>query len=618
MSSATQTSVTALPSSTGTDGRTAIVGQLAGVWGVLIVEASSSGLRVVSQASGKETSADDRIASAILTNKAKRVLTVVVTQQSTARTLALPADAAVDSASVNLFGEAHAPAGAPAHRVGAGILRSSGAAPVLLVTSWVEESIAVVGQSPAASAVAGLVPAWLAKVGSAKVIERCTTPAAGIAALLAIGASDAIAYSDGDCIIAAAKGEKGASLRAVVEDDDDREAWTGAVQRVLAGLVAHVGGDASRSRSIQSSGKSNATNLEEGVLNKWLSGAPKDSIWRIELLPLLGAALLLVPRAAGETLGACAMLSRREPVPEVPAVVKVGAWAGRKRVWPVLVGAAALLLAAGPIGLTRARANIAKTKAAELDKAREKTKDLELKAAVYEQLDTTRWPLSKMLADVSAAAPVGVSVKSLRMTVGQPLSVQGEAKDNAQVNQFQEALANTGQYKSIKQNRVSNKPSGEGVEFDLAAEAVNLHAPVAAKEDFVATPLAVRLYGEGAINTSMPVGAVKQVKRSSASRTSTTSGNSGAGAAGDKPAETTRRPTEAPSTEPPVALTDEDIGKLTSGEAMKGWTTRRTYLQRNAGIDAGLKARLEEEIKKLQEQQKKANASTAEKKEGGS
>jgi hypothetical protein len=115
----------------------------------------------------------------------------------------------------------------------------------------------------------------------------------------------------------------------------------------------------------------------------------------------------------------------------------------------------------------------------------------------------------------------------------------------------------------------------------------------------------------------MPVGAVKQVRRTGTRANASSS--SGSSSSTDKPAETTRRPAEAPSSEPPPALTDEDIAKLTSGEAMRGWTSRRSYLSKNAGIDSGLKARLEEEIRKLQEHQKKAPAAAStEKKEGGS
>jgi hypothetical protein len=410
------------------------------------------------------------------------------------------------------------------------------------------------------------------------------------------GVASAVCYSDADCIIAAARGERGATVRQVVEDSDDGS-WDATVHDVLSQLATSVGhaGEVvapQGSRACMTSITSTASSLDF-ALQRALPGMPREPIWQAELLPLIGSAILLntskADVATGQSaasLAPCATLSRKEPVPEVPAVVKVSAWAGRKRVWPLLAGVAVLALVAGPIGFTSVRANVAKNKAKELDAAREKTKDIELKAAVY-------------------------------MTVGQPLSIQGEASDAAQVTDFQAALSATGQYRNIKQNRVSKKSAGEGVEFDIAAEAANVHVPVTPAQDFASTPLAVRLYGEGATNTTMPVGAVKQVRRSGTRANASSS--SGSSSSTDKPAETTRRPAEAPSSEPPPALTDEDIAKLTSGEAMRGWTSRRSYLSKNAGIDSGLKARLEEEIRKLQEHQKKAPAAAStEKKEGGS
>jgi hypothetical protein len=599
--------------------RTAVMGESANAWGILIVDVTSGALRVVANASGKGKLPADRVAELVSSNKAKRVLVVLPVQDTTARTLSLPPDAQLDEDSVRLFGEAHAPAGAPAHRVGAGVLRSAGAPPVLFVTSWPDIA-------PASEGSAAL-PAWSSKLASAKIRENFVTPAAGIAAIMQAGVASAVCYSDADCIIAAARGERGATVRQVVEDSDDGS-WDATVHDVLSQLATSVGhaGEVvapQGSRACMTSITSTASSLDF-ALQRALPGMPREPIWQAELLPLIGSAILLntskADVATGQSaasLAPCATLSRKEPVPEVPAVVKVSAWAGRKRVWPLLAGVAVLALVAGPIGFTSVRANVAKNKAKELDAAREKTKDIELKAAVYTQLDTTRWPLSKMLADISGAAPVGVSIKSLRMTVGQPLSIQGEASDAAQVTDFQAALSATGQYRNIKQNRVSKKSAGEGVEFDIAAEAANVHVPVTPAQDFASTPLAVRLYGEGATNTTMPVGAVKQVRRSGTRANASSS--SGSSSSTDKPAETTRRPAEAPSSEPPPALTDEDIAKLTSGEAMRGWTSRRSYLSKNAGIDSGLKARLEEEIRKLQEHQKKAPAAAStEKKEGGS
>jgi Tfp pilus assembly protein PilN len=610
----------------GSGSRIAVVGRCGGVWGVMVLEggAGLGGMgtgvaRVVSQTSGKDAGFADRAWSAVAESKAKRVLFVAPLEETTARTAGLPADAAVDGASAGLYAEAYAPAGAAGHRVGGGVLRSKGAPPMLLVTSWVSND----GTSGSAhgNAAEHAWTQWEKRAQAAKLRVRCATPAAGLAALLACGAAEQVLYADGACVVAGAMGEKGALLRQVMEDDGEGD-WGQTLRDVLAGVARQAGLEDGASPNISRSGTTAATGMDMSKVERVLANVPRDGVWRAELLPVLGAAVLHA-LGDGHELAGLARLSRHEPVAEVPALVRVGGWAGRGKVWPWLAAAAGVLLVGGPIGLTFLRADIAKQRAAKLDAAREKTKDIELKAAVYEQLEGARWPLSKMIADISGLSPVGVSVKSLRMSVGQPLSMQGEAKDAAQVNELQLALAATQQYRNIKQNRVSRKAQGEGVEFDISAEVVNVHAPVTAKEDFAAVPLAVRLYGEGASNTTMPVGAVKRVQRgggrasgaASGAASGTSGGSSSAGSEGTRGAEASRRPADPPANEPPPALTDEEIAKLTTGEAMRGWTTRRAYLNRNAGIDSGLKSRLEEEIRKLVEQQKKANTA-APKKEG--
>jgi Tfp pilus assembly protein PilN len=600
----------------GSGSRWAVVGCFAGNWGVLVLDGLP--LRVVQKQTWK--SADDgadkqRVLSAITGAKVRRVLWVANVHETTARSVTLPADAQVESDSAGLFAEAYAPAGVASHRVAGGLLPGGR----LLVTSWWGD-----GQAAAANAGAALGAALGAGLASAKVRELASTPAAGLAALVTSGAASAtggrLVWSEGDCVVAAAKGSKGVVVRQVLEDSDDGQ-WTEVVREVLAGVAAQAGleGEVPAVRA-STNGRSVlcVSALEGAAIDRVLSGAPREEVWRSELLPVLGCAVLLagsddVGSDAMRGLGTLAKLSRVELAPEMPALVRAGVWAGRA--WPVLLGVAAALLVAAPIGLTWARANIAKQRTLTLDAAREKTKDIELKAAVYAQLETTRWPMSKMLADVSGVAPVGVSVKSLRMTVGQPVSMQGEAKDAEQVNALATALSEKLSFRNVKANRVSPRSQGEGVEFDLSAEIGNVHASITPAEDFAATPLAVRLYGEGATNTTMPVGAVKRVQRGGGRAAAATTaggasgGSAGSAASGGSASGGSRRPAEAPANEPPAALTDEEIGKMTTGEAMRGWTTRRTYLSRNAGIDSGLKSRLEEEIRKLQEQQRKATSS---------
>jgi hypothetical protein len=73
------------------------------------------------------------------------------------------------------------------------------------------------------------------------------------------------------------------------------------------------------------------------------------------------------------------------------------------------------------------------------------------------------------------------------------------------------------------------------------------------------------------------------------------------------------RPREDSSPRPsadelPAPVAQADIDKMDSNTAMKGWTSRRRYIQKTPSLDASTKQRLEDEIQKLRERQQKANA----------
>jgi hypothetical protein len=238
------------------------------------------------------------------------------------------------------------------------------------------------------------------------------------------------------------------------------------------------------------------------------------------------------------------------------------------------------------------RSAVLRARAAEIEQKSGGRDELEKRAALYRQLEQSRWPMAKLLNDVSGAAPVGITLQNLRLAPGQGLSVHGTAKSQELVTQFQAALNKTKVFGKASVTRTEFKEAG--VEFDLVAEVANAFANVQNAEDFAAKPLAVRLYGEGASNDSVEDRPMRQPR--------TRRGERGAGANDARtpdPASADRRPAATASDAVPPPVTDEEIAKMDRAAAIKGWTSRKSYVQKHPTLDAATRQRLGEEEQKM-------------------
>jgi hypothetical protein len=274
------------------------------------------------------------------------------------------------------------------------------------------------------------------------------------------------------------------------------------------------------------------------------------------------------------------------------------------------VGAVALVMLVGvPFGLAYARHTALQSRRAGLESINKSSGDIKLTAAMYRQLETSRAPMTKLLSDIAGAAPVGVEIVETRLSVDQDIAIRGKATSTDLHAQFVKNLNATKLFAgSVKPTRTESK---DGVtEFELSAKLDNPHLPVKASADFTTLPLAVQLWGEGASNTTMPVGAVRQV---TASGKPVTGATRAAGSAA--PASVDRRPSSsssASSTEPPPELSDADIAKMNRSEAMKAWSLRAGWVTANSKADPSIRERVVAERDKLRERMTAAG-----KEEGG-
>jgi hypothetical protein len=238
--------------------------------------------------------------------------------------------------------------------------------------------------------------------------------------------------------------------------------------------------------------------------------------------------------------------------------------------------------------------------------------------AMIEQLAISRWPMTKLLADVSASVPQGITVESLRIATDQGVQIQGTAESAELVSTMQSNLNATKLLSNLRPNRIES--TGSSVEFDISADVVNPYFPAKPADDWSTRTLAVRLYGEGASNTSTPSGTGRarrggdsgaSVREPGGRRVRDRGGDSengdrrGREARAERPAEAAPPPKLAPGEAPP-ALTDEQIRAMTADAAKSEMVKRRLAAGRAA--DSPTRTRLNAEADRLREH---ANASRA-------
>lgn len=542
-------------------------------------------------------------------HKVERLVRVAPSRETVARCNPLPAGVNGELASIlALMAEAQLPETIPAHRrTAGGVPEAEGQARSALLIGWK-------GEAPDDLADDGIEESW-------------TTPAAALA-VLRQGRGQSAVYADPEegAVSVLVFGATKSLARVLVEDAPNSSAFA----RSVSNVVSETCSAASVAAPVTTLSPSGVIlSIDAGVIaavRAAVSGAPDQRSWFEQYGIAMGAALAAIskdPIARSLTTILASAPVRRQSLPE-----RTANWLShRKRAWGLVAASIALLLL-GPWVIASARLGVLDSKAVGLgDKNRERAESAR-RSALYQQLEVSRWPMTKLLADVSAAIPVGITTDTIRLSTDQGLSITGSAENAELVNTMQANLNTTRLLSNVKLNRVDS--GGSSVQFDLTADVVNPHAKAAGLEDYAAKPLAVRLYGEGASNTALPknTGGTRDASPARDTRTATRpteraeraeraerggGGNGGSGErSGDRgssrTSEAPTRPAAATPGEAPPPLTDAEIEKMDRAAAMKEWASRRTYPQKNPTIDATTKSRLAEEARKLQEQMSKAGA----------
>ncbi len=508
------------------------------------------------------------IASFAATHQAASLVRLTPLGDTLARLVEVPvADAAQMTAAAALIAEAELPASVPAHRRAGGLLPG-------IARPGVRHAMAV---------------GWVDRGGSVEPLgtlpESFCTPASAMALLR--GDRPCVACTDpsGDAYAVLAMGAERGVLRVVLEDAMTPDSLASAARTALLAAATAVGEAADvRPAEVMLDASSRAW------LSSKVDGFRDEQAWLDQYALALGAAMVAT------TPEACSMAGLTALPPKVvePVPVRVAKWLSHgARPWGVGIAACGILLLA-PWGLAAARDAILTGRVRVIEEMKRGNADVDRQAALYAQLDISRWPISKLLADISAATPVGVAATDLRLAPEQGFSFQGTATSADLVNVFQRNLGDTRLFRSIKVNRTETA-SGGSVEFNLSAELIpaQAHAPVKPASDFAAESLSKRLHGVEVTAVASGSGAGGEDRSRRGDRRS-------------EPEQAESRRPVAPSDAMPPAVTDEEIKKMDRATANRAWVARKVYVQKNPTLDPAVKQRLQDEEAKI-----RAHAATA-------
>ena len=501
-------------------------------------------------------------------------------------------DAAGDEllAALELLGEAGLPEDVPVHRRAVGFV---GAPSRVLVTAWMRREAI----SPKL-ALPGIEEYWI------------TEPAAVLS--LAKGEGFALLSWDrelGSILAVKTVGEK-PLVRCIRADGNDSAAWS----RALASAAKSVG-----------PGTIDSLDTARGVMTDTATmGATgiSETVAAGEFGIAMGAVLV----AAGEdSRSGLAMIRSGSENGRDPVALRAARWISvPKRA--MTVGAVCLgLCAVAPMAMAWVRLKVAESKLASIGGAKDEREALTRDAALYKQLEQSRWPMTKLLADVSNATPVGVILENLTLERDGSLGMmmKGRADTSEVLSTLQKNLGQTGVVSDVK---VTLEADANGVSFSLQARVTSPRSASRVTDDYGKSTLQDRIYAGGStpITGAVPAEAEKPDTMAmgededpveSPAAATDGGGNGNGGGSRTSRLNSSRRGETASSGETnkavkpldvPAPISDEQIAALDKSGAMKEWSTRRAAFQR-ATTSTDDKARLEAEVKKLEPKWKEAS-----------
>jgi Tfp pilus assembly protein PilN len=486
-----------------------------------------------------------------------------------------------------LIAESDLPSSLPPFRRAAGVLRpGKGGRPVGVLTGWPESAegdLAVPRVAPVIGVAEPAALAMLAQLVGGVRSAIASHPASGSLAVLCVG--------DERTILRATRLAPEAAAEAAPALVAETAAAAG-VAPPRPDAHAHVA-------------------LDPAPSAPRLGGGTRDGGW----VEKYGVALAAIAIYADPSpaVHALAGLYEVEPKTEPNAIERITGWLGTPARAAAVIGACVLALGVVPIGVAWARGAVLEKSVKDERSLLEQNAADERELAFYRLLREKRWPMTRLLADLSGACPVGITLDSIDLSQGDSaLSVRGTADTSDLLTTFRENLGRTGVFRDV--TTPSTSPTAGGVQFQLTAKVPPGVGAIQPKpiDDFAAKPLVERLYGESGPGPRNRPARADRGNRGSSNHSAASSSPS-RGSDNTRPGTTARSETRpsgpsSPPKEPlviPPPLTDAQIAKMTGEEAMKEFGVRRKASVQ-AGLDADTKRRLADEAEKARARMREA------------
>lgn len=550
-----------------------------------------------------------------------------------------------------LLAEAELPPSIPGHR------RSGGIVPVMAGAGFR----------------AALLLGWPLREGQSDQppFSSWTSEIVGLAELLLIaragGATGAQVIASVDrgrgCVGVVGSGTEGYAVRTVLEDASEPEAFAAAAERCIAGVAQKVQSTAVPRVGLSAGVLAIDPSIRSAIANT-VAGTRDDDEWFRRYGSSLGVGASFL-RATPATRGLFELYAQP---PSVKRSLPERTLVAMRR-----PGVAGAVLVAGlacamliPIGVSAARISIAESRIASLNEllgsepnAGEDGLTLDQQLAMYSELNRVRWPMAKLLADLSGALPAQspnrlTLVRSIELRTQDRFRITGVSDTFDLINLAQQNLNGSNVFAGATIGRAQAVEGGSGLfEFEIDGWVTRPFFLAGQLPDYAEQNLAERIYEKegaelwragapivSALNrtgsgsgsgarvaaasgsgrsqpAARPGGSSPGGAAGSSTGSSTAPGSSGSsavasGAGGE--ARTDRREMfqggsrSGGETEPgPVAepLTDEQIAQMNQQEAMRETIARRRDAARS-DIDDDTKRRLNEEITKLRDRARAA------------
>ena len=527
-----------------------------------------------------------------------RLIRLAPAGEALVRIADVPAETALDDSALDealqLLAESELPASVPAHRQAAGLLRTAGGVATPIIVGWPDRGRAITAIDVER--------------------ERWTSELVPLLALAGMGGAQREAQvacyacpGSGSIGVVGLNGAKTA-VRGVPEPGDDASLFAERTERAYQELAAHMG---AADRSAPAPGRRLTVDAEAcTALARELRGAEASADWcdRYGLAAATALTALLSGDSAQRLLALQLEAPRARHGKLERALSHLATTNGAVLGIVIAVGAVLLVSA----GAAWAQAALLERRAEALRTALSATDEtgltVEDQLAVYSELDRARWPMVKVLADLTAAMPATapddvVLADSIEIRAGDSFLVRGTTDSLALVNRYVANLNESGVFTRADIRRYEAVGPGVRDEFEVEGLVARPYGTARGLPDFSGPrTVAHQIYGvepdgeaSGAASPSSSIARADSSKAQPAdavdaerrSRQSAPTFDGGERRAGGRSAE-----------DIPGPLTDDEIAAMNQQTAFAEYTKRRRLARSRTDLTQEVRDRLLDEADK--------------------